>query len=361
MMEAQLRSLLADVKEVDGPTRRAASLDRLADMLDADTTHYRQEHLAVFDEVLGELTRGIEAKTLAVLSSRLARLDRPPPDTLRSLALNEAIEVAEPVLAESPAVDDATLVECAERGSQRHLMAICRRARIAEPVTDVIVERGEMPALTMVVGNPGARFSASGFDTLASRSQTDDGLLELLGMRTDVPRNIFLRLLVLASDEARERLKARHPRATANITQAVRTISNDVIERSSLKRADYMAAEDEIDALVARSLLNERAVRRMAEDGRFLCAVTGLARLARIPVAEVEKMLSQERNDSLMVLLRAQEFSWKTARAILRLRTGGGELSAVGAERAAASFERINPQTAQKVLEFQRRRAGLLR
>ncbi len=63
---------------------------------------------------------------------------------IHTLAFDDVIEVAEPVLTQSPRLDDDALIENARTKSQAHLLAISRRAHLSGAVTDVLVERGNM-------------------------------------------------------------------------------------------------------------------------------------------------------------------------------------------------------------------------
>src|SRR5689334_24722167 len=61
---------------------------------------------------------------------------------LRRLARHEDIAVAEPVLAESPRLSNADLIEIANTRSEQHLIAIAGRWWLQEVVTDALLEIG---------------------------------------------------------------------------------------------------------------------------------------------------------------------------------------------------------------------------
>ena len=67
-------------------------------------------------------------------SSRIgwAVIDNAPPELIRSLAFDDAIEVAEPVLVNSQRLNDDDLVENATTKSQDHLFAIAQRLKLSE-------------------------------------------------------------------------------------------------------------------------------------------------------------------------------------------------------------------------------------
>ena len=97
----------------------------------------------LFDDVFGRLIEEIETKARAELSSHLAPVRNAPVKVLRTLANDDDISVAGPVLTQSPRLADADLVDVANTKGQAHLQAISQRPAIGEAVTDVLVRRGD--------------------------------------------------------------------------------------------------------------------------------------------------------------------------------------------------------------------------
>ena len=121
---------------------RAEALRRVTDLFVSGAAKFSGDQVDLFDEVMGQLAREIDATARAAFGSRLASLPAAPPQILRALALDDEIAVAEPVLRGAAGLDRATLVESAMTKSQEHLLAISQRADLPEVVTDVLVERG---------------------------------------------------------------------------------------------------------------------------------------------------------------------------------------------------------------------------
>ncbi len=133
----------------------------------------------------------VEPLARAELAGRLADFANPPRRTLLQLAEDEQIKVAEPILARSPAIEEADLERIARHQSQEHLAAIAGRPNLSERVTDVLVDRGDDRVVHTVAGNHGARFSPKGFTTLADRASTNEELLHRLAARGDCrPRSL---------------------------------------------------------------------------------------------------------------------------------------------------------------------------
>ena len=143
---AESRSLIDElISAVDtgGVKQRLRILQRITDLFAAGSRSYSSQQIALFDDVLQQLSAEIEVKARAKLAHRLASMDNAPPKLIRSLAFDDAIEVAGPVLVHSQQLSDADLVENATTKSQEHLFAIAQRLKLSEVVTDVLVERGD--------------------------------------------------------------------------------------------------------------------------------------------------------------------------------------------------------------------------
>ena len=176
-------------------SRRAEVLRRITDLFIQGSGKFSDEQIKLFDDVMGKLVEDIELAARAALGGRLARVPDAPGGVIRALAFDDAIEVAAPVLAHSAQLDDASLAEAARTKSQGHLLAISGRSVLTEPVTDILVNRGNHHVVAGTVDNPGARFSASGMSTLVKRAQDNGDLALRVWSRADISRHDQVRLL----------------------------------------------------------------------------------------------------------------------------------------------------------------------
>ena len=211
-----------------GGDERKRILERVADLFAAGSRGYSSQQIGLFDDVLQKLCSDIEVKTRARLARRLAHIDNAPPQLIRSLAFDDAIAVAQPVLIHSQQLSDADLVENATTKSQDHLFAIAQRLKLSERVTDVLVERGNRKVIHKVAANTGARFSLAGYDKLTHRARRDRKLTLALARRRDLPRQYFLKLLETASASVRAKLEAANPEAGAAIRDTVDEVATDL-------------------------------------------------------------------------------------------------------------------------------------
>src|SRR6266478_1606232 len=202
--------------------RRVETLRRVTDLFINGAVEFSNEQIALFDDVLQCLILHIETSAKALLSNRLAPIDTAPPLTIRTLAFDDVIEVAGPVLSRSERLDDEVLIETARNKSQAHLMAISTRRALSGAVTDVLVLRGNDEVIQSAINNPGASFSERGYTRLIDRAEGDDNLATCLGLRPTIPRHLYLKLVAKASDTVRQRLEAANPPLAGNVPTAVK-------------------------------------------------------------------------------------------------------------------------------------------
>jgi uncharacterized protein (DUF2336 family) len=353
------RSLIDQLQEAmsagDGP-RRVAMLERISDLFMAGSRNYSDEQLALFDDVLVQLSAEIEAKARAELARLVASTDKPVPKLIRSLAFDDAIEVAAPVLSRSPQLSEDDLAENAATKSQDHLLAIAQRISLSELVTDVLLNRGDLRVLRSVASNAGARISLAGYEKLTVQAPSDRALAHAMLSRSDVPRQFFLRLVENASAVARTKLEADIPLAPAAITAAVHDVATALSQDSREASQPHRSAMRDAYQRSGVQPITEANVHAAAEAQRFERTVVGLARLGRFPVDLVERALLDEGADMVLLLARAAGCSWTTTKAILRMYAARRTLSSHDLKQAIAQFQRLSPQTARQVIAFHERR-----
>ena len=336
--------------------RRLVALRRVSDMFVAGSSRYTSEQIDLFDDVLLRLASHIEREARVRLSQSLASLHNAPPKVVRSLAFDDAIEVAAPVLTNSPQLSDDDLVANARTKSQGHLLAISQRSTLSEAVTDVLVDRGDTGVVRSVAENTGARFSYNGFGRLVERSQADEILAETVGARDDLPRHHFLKLLESASAVVRSRLVASNPQAAALIRDTVAEISGHISREVRNASPEHAQAKKAAKKRYKIRQPTEGDVHMRAHAQDFEKTVVALALFGRLPIDLVERALLDERPDMVLILAKAAGCSRTTTKAILLMQAAGRGMSEADMEQALASFERLSTKTAKRVLEFYDRR-----
>ena len=355
----QAKSYLQDLDDAIArgtPESRKRALWHATDLLIAG--RYSDEEILTFGNVIGRLAEEIEVEVRSQLSQRLARFDRAPVSVISKLAFDDSIEVARPVLEESNRLDDDTLLAAARTKSQSHLLAISRRKSIGESVTDVLVERGNQDVVLSVAGNAGARISGSSLLHMVKRAEGDSILAEQLGLRNDIPRQLFQQLIAKASDDVRKRLESERPEMVDEIGNSVVDVTGALQSKFGPVSRTYFVAKRVVTTQYRQGNLNEDSISGYAMAHKFDEVTIGLSLLSSLPGDVVERALVDRNREMLLILAKGLKFSWKTTMALLFLGAKGHRIAASELQDLERDFGRIRVETSQSVLEFYQSRTN---
>ncbi|HEY8383882.1 MAG TPA: DUF2336 domain-containing protein [Microvirga sp.] len=351
-----VRHLLMDLEgslSNGSPERRAHTLRDVTDLFLADVDRLTDEQVAIFDQVIGRLAQAIEVQARAELSRRLAPVEKAPPGVIRSLAHDE-IEVAHPVLVQSARLDEGDLIAVAVAKSGEHRHAIAQRQHVPEPVSDVLVARGDGPVIRALAANAGARLSRNAAAVLVDRARLDDELRLLLKDRADLPPGHIRRLLDIAEETARRRLATSTPSGLhAVMEQALARSAKRV--RAVAGSLDYTDAIDTIGAIQIGRTLDEDDVVGFAQADYLEETICAVAACAGLSLQAAERLFTLVDSDLILIVSKAQGWSWSTVRTLLKLRDPEAGLPH-NLKRHAETYAGLADKTAQRVLRMMRRR-----
>src|SRR5580658_3306530 len=332
------------------PQRRHELMRAISTAFFAAPRHTPTE-LDLFDDIMDTVLAEVEPLARRELSERIADLDDVPYRTLRRLA-RDAIEVAEPVLMRSPALDDdEDLAPIAREHSQEHLLAIARRLTVSEVVTDILVERGNDEVAGTVTGNEGARFSDAGFEWLAARATACETILNRLVMRRDLPERVATDLLPMLASAIASKIDAvqvevETPAAHKLIGVARRLLADRL--RTAVSGARPIAILNE---QIARGNLSpSEAVAELADADEPLALAVFIAGRLGLRSETVVRNIFAAGEETLMLICRAAALNVEAFQAILRLRIRRRCAAAAAPAQLTKDYLRIPRQMAENVM-----------
>jgi uncharacterized protein (DUF2336 family) len=339
---------------VDGAAigRRADILHRVTNLFVSTSSQLSNEQIALFDEVMMHLLKEIDSKGRAIFGLLLVDMTGLPSGVVRELALDDAIEVAGPMLARFERIGENVLVESAMTKSQQHLLAISQRPQLSESVTDVLVVRGNEEVAISTAGNPGASFSDLGYSTLVKRADGNAELAARVWNRAEIPRQYLLTLFAEASQAVQCRLQSTDPRRANEIGEMIVRARDSLQAQSRERSVEHVSARRRVQAMHDAGNLSETDVFKFAYEKRFDETAYALALLCDLPIGLVERAMAHDQYDQLLVLAKSIGLSFESVREILWIR-GGPSLDMNEADR---SFSKLRPETAKKTLQYYRLR-----
>ncbi len=356
-----MMTTLAFVTEVEDAIARGTSrqrreiLRRVTDMFVLGSHRYSDQEIDLLDDLFERLAAEIEASARSLLAMRLAPIPNAPPRIIRSLAVDDAADVACPILIQCERLPDATLVEVAREKSQEHLFAISLRPTVSKAVTDILVDRGDQLVVLSIAENRGASLSDFGFSILVKRAEGEDRLAASVGARPEIPPHLFARLLAQASHAVRAKLEAAHPNAPGEIERTVAQVADQLQAAKIAASPGYANAKALIEPLYQSNRLDDGHLAASAQGGQIEEVVAGLALRCQLSLPTVERALLQERADKVLILGRAIGLAWPTVKAILLMRAAKGIVTTIEIAKSRAVFERLEVATAEDILRFYRK------
>ena len=190
------------IVELDAAVGRASNswrselLRRVTDLLVGDVEKYSDHQIAIFGDIMSRMIDNAEIPALVELSTRLAPLSRVPMNVITSLARNDNMAVAGPILECSSMLSDDTLLDIAMTKWPNQLAAVAGREGLTETITDLLIERGNADVMHKLISNHSARISEVGFVRLIGQAKTDKTIAAAIATRTDLPLELtpFLKL-----------------------------------------------------------------------------------------------------------------------------------------------------------------------
>ena len=346
-------SIISELEDaVSGGTsaKRISTLRRVTDLFLHDGERLNDEQVKVFDDVLCFLIARVETRARAELAKRLAPVDYAPFEVIQHLAFDDEIEVAGDVLTNSSRLGTETLVKIATTKSQDHLLAISGRANLPEAVTDVIVDRGDGKVIRRLANNASARFSEAGYSGMVAHAEADEQLMEILGLRVDLPVKFLRDLLRRAKEAVRDRLLAIAPAA---VQDEIRRVLNDIAgkEEPPLSQ-DYALAEQLVKLMKDLNELDEAAIVKFVGSGKFPEVTASLAALNDVPTALMARVMEGSRADLLLIPCKSAGLDWMVVESILRQRPVVPKIDDRTIWQAHRDYGRLSAETAQRTVRF---------
>jgi len=317
--------------------RLTRSLTQLWGLAEASMS---DDDLDCFDAILIRIAPTAPVDARVDLSDRISTTRRPPRRLLLALA-RDIVEIARPVLENSPALTEADLVDIARTCGLGHMEAIAERHELPIRVTDVLVLRGDDIVRRIVAGNGGAHLSDKSFARLSLQAREDPTVESRLVHRDDLPDLIVRFLLENGSQKAREILIERAEQAPTKGPSAC-LVSIRLAEAGWLEPYDFEAAAEILGPLKNARHQLDGFVRRLAQADHFAEIVQVMAAVSELPLDTVKHMMVGLDTSSFVVVARFAALKPETVRAVLSTGPWLHRLDNRARDAAVAEFQALS-------------------
>lgn len=341
---------------------RNALLKRLADVVSLPSSRVNAFERAVTADLLVEILRDATFEERAKVARRLSALGEIPNSLVR-LILRDELDVAQALLVDSVALNDADLLDCIRHATGAHRRLIAQRRGISEVVAEALIEGGETLVVEAVVRNEHARISHAAIENVVAMTRDQTHLVGMLLRRPELRPSHAYVLFWWAAPEARRTILQRF------------AVSREVLQEAAGDVFPMAAEEGWKDALTRKALqFIERRQRNRAaiEKSPFAsleeaCAVAGAGGLTRDVAEEIAylagikpmtgaKIMLDPGGEALAILCKATGLAKSSLRALWRgLKrdevTEDGEVDPT-LDNVLVTFDMIAVDRAQTVLRY---------
>lgn len=312
---------------------------------------------SIFMSLVVEAERDIRRR----LAESLAHVDWAPAALINVLALDD-IEIARPIIASSPLLDDQDLVRLLIEATVEHQIEVARRPGLATPVISAILKQGEPAVLTALAGNVQTELAPGDMALLVKASRRVAALRSPLVRRPELTDDLALQLYVWVGQALRQALSTRFRldpgKLEAALSKAVGEAHAGQAGADPTTDAIVWEQDDEreemerrlISKLVAAGQLRPGYLLRALREGRVSLFVGALATLGDFAPEMVRRALDGDQPEHLALACAAVNIDRSAFPTILELvrelnggKPGGG---AEGLRRGLAAFGPFAPDLA---------------
>ncbi|MGZ8364236.1 MAG: DUF2336 domain-containing protein [Caulobacteraceae bacterium] len=297
------------------------------------------------------------------LAEKLAHADWAPPALINVLSLDE-IEIAKPIIAASPILQDRDLIRLLVEASIEHQIEVARRPCLSTIVVDAVLAQDEPAVLTALAGNETADITPVGMARLVEASRRNASIRAPLARHPALTDQLAQKLYLWVGQTLRKSLSSRFridPTAMdAALGESVREAFEGKVWGEPAKGAAAPSAEDLemeqrlIDKLHGAGQLRCGYLLRALREGKLSLFENALGKLGGFSAEEVRRAVNAETPDMLALACASVGLDRSVFGTVLGLvrglnhnRPGGDEESGL---RAAEAFAAHPPMAAATVV-----------
>ncbi|OYX35837.1 MAG: hypothetical protein B7Y99_02895 [Caulobacterales bacterium 32-69-10] len=305
---SKLDDLIALAREPSSARRREL-LREVTDLFFSHSGPHGPQEMALFDGVLSTLAAEMEEAVRAELSGRVAQAEPPLPALARRLAWDDSFVVAAPILAHSPALSEADLLEVARSRGQEHLRAISGRTDLSEAVSDTVVKRADDVTLGVLLSNPEAPLSRQAAETVVDRAAANPALHQAVIDRQTLPIDLLNEMYFVVEARLRERIMTRNAALDPAALDAALAVGRlTVAARDGALPSDYLQAVAHVRKLRASGQMTPPTLAALLRQGERTRFVVALSELSDIDFNTTRRIVDRQEIDALAIICRAADF-----------------------------------------------------
>lgn len=344
----RLHGLAKDEK----PLARVELISAVTELLDMQLSPRESELIA---DVLIGLLRQAEIDLRQALAAKLAVLDNVPLRLVLQL-VNDEIEVAEPVLRQSPVLGDLDLIYIIKAKGPAYWQAIAAREKMSHHVMNLLVDTGDFETALALAENKRIKLSEHVLAVLSDMAQRSDVLAMPLLRRHEVSPTLAKKLYQFVGEEVKVFIREHYRISGASILEAVDEIVLEMVDATG-DTSEFSPTASMLKAAERyreKGLLGVKLMLGTLRRGQIQSFVAQFAFYCGLPPRTVLEILMQPSGQGLAVACRAMDVGKEDFVSIYlltnRMRDQGRMVDMKDITRAINYYDRIKPDVARDII-----------
>ena len=341
---------LARDRSVSGRTRLAQVVGDL--FFDTKKVLTDRER-ALMGEILRQLIHDVEMTVRRALAERLASHANAPPELATALA-NDQIEVAHPILTTSAVLQDIDLIEIIQHRTMKHRLAIAMRNQVSEAVSDALVETGSTDIVKSLLENANAEISEGTMEYLVEESQRIDEYQNPLVNRRDLSPELARRMYWWVSAALRNHIIRNFEFDPSELEEQIEEAVTGLISDTGETGPETRKSVELAKRLKANNVITPKLLVQTLREGEISLFEGLFGELTGLRTTLVRRFIFEQGGEGLAIACKAVGIDKPDFASIFLLsrsaRPGEKIVDPNELSRAIDFFDRVRPETAQKVL-----------
>ena len=345
---------LVELAHETSSERRRELLREITEVFLDDPSSYNSTESQYFGEIMGKVAYDLERQVREELAAKLAAEAAAPPDLIKRLAGDE-IEVARPVITESPVLQESDLIDIAESQGQEHLMAMTERTDIGERLSDVIVDKGDDRVVEGLVRNETAQIGRNTMEKVVARAESSEALQEPLVDRPDLPADLMKDMLAFVTEDIKNKiLEQTNAVNSEKLDELLGDVGSKLENQAEMRNSGKSKPEMLIATLLATGQLNEAKLVELARQRQVPELICGLSELAELDIPTTRRAIMDRTGEGLAIVCKSCGFSQTTFSTLVNHVWPDSERSIEQSCTLIALYNQVTSETAQRVMRFWR-------
>ena len=340
---------LAHQRAIDGKGGLAASIAKMCLDHRADLS---TKEIELTFEILRMLIDKVEVQIRRNIADYLAQRDDVPRDLLDFL-VNDAVNVAYPILLHSKLLSEDDLIRIIDNNGQGHRLAIANRAGLSKKVSARLVGTWDQEVVKTLLKNHTPAISRTDMETIVERSRTYTDLQEPLVHRPDLPADLARKLYLWVGEALRHHIAMHYDVDPTLVNEAsdhavTQALAEETRERGTPENNSWNDVDD-------TGLKRANRVMRALDEHGIKAFVQQIIKETELGEAHIRKIFGGQDIGSMAILCKAIGLDTDRFTTVLSIFKGGSKEISFYKDgalvQACTYFDNLEFDDANRVLE----------